>query len=319
MQTLNWVALHGSIMVNSIFAPLIGMERAIAINKFWAYLGPIPSKTGPVVLLFGSSVGIIFIFLSSFIFLLMNNVILKETLAYFIIGEAIGAIFLVHANFLWLISGSISDAVFSWIAYLILIIASERLGLTRFTNRPVWAQYVFWIPILFILLAVFVPKNFSFLFLGIGLIGIALWLSKFDIIRLNLRQKGLSKFSALALSAGYFWLFLGGVIALTLGGNFAGPIYDVIVHSIMIGFVYSMVFAHAPSILPSILKFNKGFHWTLYIPLWLLHASLVFRAIGDLTLNQNFRLTGAIGNAIAVVLFIFLFAFVRSQELINKS
>lgn len=306
-------------MVNGFFATLIGMERAVALNKLWAYLASVLSGIGAIVLLIGSSVGIIFIFVSSLIFFIMNVMFLKRQFADFIIGGVIGAFLLVYGNFLWLINGSITDAVILWIGFFILIIASERLGLTRFTNRPVWAQYVFWAPILFILLAGFVNKNYSFKLLGMGLIGIALWLSKFDIIRLNFRQKGLPKFSALALSAGYFWLFWSGVIALVYADYFASPIYDVIVHSIMIGFVFSMVFANAPIIMPSIIGLKKSFHWSLYMPLWLLHITLVFRVIGGLILNNHLRLIGAMGNAISVVLFIFLFAIVRLQRRENKA
>lgn len=310
LPTPNWIAIHGAIMVNGFFGTLIGMERAVALNKFWAYFGPVLSGVGAVVLLIGSSLGIIFIFVSSLIFLIMNVMFMKQQFADFIIGGAIGAFLLLYGNFLWLINSSITDSVILWIGYFILIIASERLGLTRFTNRPVWAQYVFWVPILLILIAGFATKNYSFKLLGIGLIGIALWLLKFDIIKLNLRQKGLPKFSALALLVGYIWLLVAGVIAFVLGDYFAGPIYDVIVHSVMIGFVFSMVFAHAPIIMPSILGIKKSFHWNLYIPLLLLHITLVFRAIGDLFLSNHLRLIGAMGNAISVLLFIFLFAIV---------
>lgn len=318
LPTPNWIAIHGAIMVNGFFGTLIALERAVALNKLWAYLGPLLSGVGAVILLFGSSIGIIFIFVASIIFLIMNVMFLKQQFADFIIGGTIGALLLVYGNFLWLINESIPDAVILWVGYFILIIASERLGLTRFTNRPDWAQYAFWVPIMFILLAGFVPGNYSFRLLGIGLIGTALWLSKFDIIRLNLRQKGLPKFSALALSAGYFWLFFGGVIALVYGDYFAGPIYDVVVHSIMIGFVFSMVFAHAPIIMPSVLGGKKSFHWNLYIPLWLLHFTLVFRTSGDLILNNHLRLIGTMGNAISVILFIFLFAISRLQSKGNK-
>ena len=63
------------------------------------------------------------------------------------------------------------------------------------------------------------------------------------------------------------------------------------------GFVFSMVFGHAPVILPAVLRVKLPYHSTLYAPLVLLHASLLARVFVSVPL-------GAWGNAAAIALFI---------------
>jgi hypothetical protein len=58
---------------------------------------------------------------------------------------------------------------------------------------------------------------------------------------------------AVCLIAGYVWLAVGGILWLLFAQLFgAGPRYDAMLHSIFLGFVFSMIFAHAPIILPTI-------------------------------------------------------------------
>lgn len=310
IPAMHWTAIHGVVMVNGFFGTLIGMERAVALNKNWGYLGPILSGLGSILLLVGSSFGAILMLISSIIFLVMNIAFVKRQAEDFVVGGLIGALAWLYGNGIWLTTGSISDATLPWIGFFVLTISAERLGLSRFTNRPDWAKIVFWIPIALVLLAGIIPKSYSFDVVGFGLIGIALWLIKYDIVRQNLRQKGLAKFSSLALISGYFWLMVGGVIAIISSPNFAGPLYDAIVHSVMIGFVFSMVFAHAPIVLPSVVGINRKYHNVLHLPLWLLHFTLMLRIVGDLLIYSDLRLIGAMGNAISVVLFILLFAII---------
>ena len=72
---------------------------------------------------------------------------------------------------------------------------------------------------------------------------------------------------------------------------------DMALHAVFVGFVFSMVFGHAPVILPAVLRVRFPYHPALYVPLALLHVSLavrVFLSVG----------AGAWGNAAAIALFI---------------
>jgi hypothetical protein len=84
----------------------------------------------------------------------------------------------------------------------------------------------------------------------------------------------------------------------------AGPRYDAMLHSIFLGFVFSMIFAHAPIILPTItglaLPFRKGF----YAHAALLHVSLVMRITGDVLSSLPTQQWTALLNASAIALFL---------------
>jgi len=105
------------------------------------------------------------------------------------------------------------------------------------------------------------------------------------------RQRGLPRYIAVCLLSGYAWLAFGGaLLALETA-------YDAALHAIFVGFVFSMVFGHAPVILPAVLRVKLPYHPALYVPLALLHASLGLRVFVS-------PLAGAWGNAAAIALFI---------------
>ncbi len=75
--------------------------------------------------------------------------------------------------------------------------------------------------------------------------------------------------------AGYIWLAIYGLSFIIPNIN-----YDLRIHSLLLGFVFSMVFAHARMILPSILKTTTKFlKIPNYIAFILFEASLIARFI----------------------------------------
>src|SRR4029453_1557886 len=117
---------------------------------------------------------------------------------------------------------------------------------------------------------------------GVGMVLLACWLLRYDLARRTVRQTGLTRFIAVCLLSGYVWLGLGGVLNWCFGGVLAGPYYDAMLHTVFVGFVFAMIFGHAPMILPAILRRTPSYHPTFYAPLGLLHASLLLRVVGDL-------------------------------------
>jgi hypothetical protein len=103
----------------------------------------------------------------------------------------------------------------------------------------------------------------------------------------------------------------------------AGPYDDAMLHTVFLGFVFAMIFAHAPPIVPAILgRATSPSHPALYGPLWLLHASLLLRVTGDLMGWWSGRQWGGLLNAMAVLLFVITLAWVlrrgRSMRLRRK-
>jgi hypothetical protein len=146
---------------------------------------------------------------------------------------------------------------------------------------------------------------------------LALWLGRYDIARRTVRQIRLPRFAAISLLTGYFWLGVGGVLAIVYGPVPAGPTYDAILHSVFVGFTISMIFGHAPIIFPAVLGLPIRYSWSYYIPLVLLDFSLFLRIFGDLLLLPSLRMWGGLLNGIAILLFFLLMvivSFVSNQN-----
>ena len=139
---------------------------------------------------------------------------------------------------------------------------------------------------------------------GVGMLGLGLWLLTFDIARRTVKQTGLTRFIAVCLLSGYVWLLAAGSIALVYGAVPAGPIYDAMLHSIFLGFVFAMIFGHAPIIFPAVLGLNIQYKSNLYLALIFLHVSLIIRIGGELLGSSEARLWGGLLNVFAVLLYI---------------
>ncbi len=146
------------------------------------------------------------------------------------------------------------------------------------------------------------------------LLGLAAWLLRNDIARFTVRKPGLPRFAAISLLSGYAWLGLAGIFAIAFGGVTAWLRYDALLHSLFLGFVFAMIFGHAPIILPAITAgasrpgLSIAFRPSLYAPLLLLHLSLALRVMGDLLGNAPMRMWGGLFNAIAILLFLGMLA-----------
>jgi len=110
--------------------------------------------------------------------------------------------------------------------------------------------------------------------------------------------------AAACLLAGYVWLGFGGLIALWKGVVYAGQDYALILHAFLLGFVFSMIFGHMPIILPALTGLQINFSRTFYIPLVLLHSSLIYRMYGNLAGDFTARQQGGLSNVITVLLFL---------------
>ena len=140
---------------------------------------------------------------------------------------------------------------------------------------------------------------------GLGLIMLGAWLLRYDITRYTIKKTGLTRYIAACLLPGYVWLIVGGALWIGYGGNvFAGLTYDALLHTLFLGFVFSMIFGHAPIIVPAVMPIDIKYHWRFYIPLVLLQSSLVVRVLADLTLNQPLRMWAGMFNVLAILIFL---------------
>jgi len=307
---------HGPLMVAGFFGTLIALERAVAIGRGWAYLSPLLSGLGGILVGFGlgNPISPILLCLGSALLVLIFAVILRKHRTGYMLVMALGAVSLFVGNLLWLSGRPVFQVVLWWAGFLILTIAGERLELgrmvrqTRF-NRWAFAisAFIFLTGLVILILAWHVGVRLT----GVGMITLGLWLLRYDIARRTIRQHGLTRFIAVCLLTGYLWLLVSGAIALFYGAVPAGPVYDAMLHAIFLGFVFSMIFGHAPIIFPAVLGIDISYRAYFYIPLILLHASLIVRIGGELIMSGTARMWGGLFNALAVLLYLLMILPIR--------
>jgi hypothetical protein len=139
---------------------------------------------------------------------------------------------------------------------------------------------------------------------GAAVAALALWLGRFDLARRTIRHPGLPRFMACCLLSGYVWLLVAGVLIAATWPQASGRFYDLALHAFFVGFVFAMIFGHAPVIFPAVLGLPVQFLPTAYVPLAVLHLSLLLRLGADLADWPAGRAWGAGGNALAIGLFL---------------
>lgn len=300
-------SLHGPLMICGFFGVVISLERAVAIGRLWAYVGPLLAGLGGVSAIAGAAAIAPWLFFAASLMLLAASIdVFRRQTALFTFTMAFGALCWSVGNALWATGSTVHEIVTWWIAFLVLTIAGERLELSRFLPPSPVAKRMFGAILVVAgagLLGArswWAPQVFA-----AGMLALALWLLKQDIARRTVRNKGLTRFIAVCLLSGYVWLAIGSGVILATGSLQPGsPSYDAALHALALGFVFSMVFGHAPIIFPAVLRVAVPYHPTFYVPLALLHASLVVRLAGDAAGQFDWTRTGGMMNAVALAAFV---------------
>ena len=301
------VALHGPLMIAGFLGTLVSLERAVVHHLPGALLVPISSGIGTVVILTGLAfpVGQALITLSSLgLVILSTTTFLQHRTLYTLIG-AFGAGAFLIGNINWLFGAAIPEVVFWWMGFLVLTIVGERLELSRLLRHSVAVRAAF-----LVIVAVFlsgmvvrsIAPDVGSRLAGLGMLGLAIWLLQYDIARRTVRRTGLTRFVAIALLSGFCWLGVGGGLAMAFGSVSGGQAYDSILHAVFLGFVMSMIFGHAPIILPALGR-PLTYHPRFYSHLALLHLTLLLRVGGDLSGSLAIQQWGGLLNTIVVLLF----------------
>jgi len=301
-------AFHGPVMVSGFLGTVIGLERAVARGRAWAYLGPLATGLGALMLAVAQPSGAWLMTLGSVVMALVLVDVVRIQTAPFTIVMTLGAGAWLGGQLLWVAGSPIHRVVYWWAGFLILTIAGERLELTRL--RPLGGRaHAAFAGLVTAFLGGLALTVFSLdggvRLAGAAMAGLAIWLALFDIARRTVRTSGVTRFIAVALLSGYAWLGVAGLLAVCFGGVAAGGPYDAILHAVFVGFVFSMIFGHAPIIVPAVLRLGVTYRPAFYLPLGLLHASLVLRLIGDGTPWLEGRRWGALLNALAILAFLF--------------
>ncbi len=296
------VVQHGPFMIAGFLGVLIPIERAVAVETRFAYVIPLLSAVGMALLVvpnLSPTGGRLLITLASigytglFLYVLSLD---PQLHAYVMVG---GAVAWVAGNALWTAGWGLPRVVFYWIGFLVLTIAGERLELARtmkLGRKETWSFVGFSLLLTVGLVCMSLRPNLdiSRFLSGAGFALLGIWLLMVGPSRRTVRLPGRLRFTAINLMMGYGWLIATGVFLCLFVWAPAGPVYDAILHSVFLGFVFSMIFAHAPIIFPAVTGKKMRYLPIFYLHTLLLHVSLVVRVTGDLGGLHELRLWGAL-------------------------
>ena len=307
-------AAHGPLMISGFLGTLISLERAVALRWRWVYAAPLLSGAGGLALVFGapSLVARGLIALSSLTLLIAFGLAYWKTFSrrweWSSLTMIVGVGCWLVGNGVWLFNRPVAHASAWWVGFLVLTIAGERLELARVqllqrTSVGMFAMAV--TAFLGGLVLALINFSWGLRLAAIGLIALGVWLLRFDVARRTIRMSGLTRFIAACLLPGYVWLGVAGLFWLLWPDYFvAGPYYDAMLHTILLGFVFSMIFGHAPIIFPAVTGLPMTYQPRFYLHLALLHLSLILRLWGDLAVQPGLRAWGGMLNEIAILIFI---------------
>lgn len=300
--------VHGMLMVFGFVGTLVCLERSVALGRLAGYLAPallgvgsllllapLPLATGRTLLLLGM-IGMCGVYLPLW----------RRQRDDAVLVQALGAVLGAGAAAMWL-GGVAVPQLLPWLAaFLVLTIAGERLELARLAMGPKAGPTLVLLSVGLMAGAVasLLWPTAGCPILGAALLALTGWLLRHDVARRTIRAAGLTRFMAASMLAGYFWLLVAGGTWLLGGAAFSGARYDAVIHATFLGFTISMIMAHAPVILPAVLRRALPYRTALWAPLVLLHVSLAVRLwLGDaLDVHRAWQVGGAL-NVTALLLF----------------
>ncbi len=300
-------AHHGALMVGGFLGSLIALEKVIPLKKPWLYIGPLLSATSMVVFVAGYvQAAFIMLVLASVIFVVvLGRYLYRHQNLYHLLACA-GALCRLVGNVALLYKRFYPIAFPWWMGFLLFTIVSERLELSQFLPVTHSQRYQLMLFMGIFLISLVIPfHTYGTYAAGISVILVSAWLLQHDVLKITLRKEGLVRFTAVALMCGYLWLMAGGFFLMIARDLPMG--YDVVVHVFFIGFVFSMIFAHGPIILPGVLGLTiKPYHPFLYLPLFALLVSLLIRVSADFSFLPFFvrKLSGWISAGSILLYFI---------------
>lgn len=302
--------IHGMLLVLGFVGTVIALERAVALRARLGFaapallglgaltlLSPAPVRAGQILLIAGCG-ALIGVYVPLF----------RRSHDESVMIQALGAVLALGGAVLWAAGLPMAD-VLPWLAaFIVATIIGERLELARvvpLAPRTVDHLLALVACLMAAVTATLLWPGPGYALLGASILALVAWLAVHDVARRTIRSTGLPRFMAGCLLAGYAWLAVAGGIWLLHGHTSEGFAYDAVIHSVFLGFTLSMIFAHAPVILPAVLRVRLPYHPVMIVPAFLLHASLALRVlVGDARQIEWARQVGGVLNITAVLLFV---------------
>lgn len=282
---------HSVFMLCGFFGTLISLERAVAQGSAAALAVPAVSGIGAILIWFEPQpTALAFLAAGGGLAVLSAQAALALRTLFSVI-LLLAALLWPTGTGVWLITGDPAAAAYIWLGFLILTITAERIELSRLRQRGPLQAGVLVLLVAVFCLGLLTGEPFAGVpwLAGAALAGLALWLTVNDVALITIRGEGLARYSATALLCGYGWLAVAAAALLMLPPGTSAAGHDIALHAIGLGFVLSMVFAHAPIILPAVAGLRIRYSAALYLPLALLQGTTALRVAGNLLEQDSLR------------------------------
>ncbi len=303
--------VHGPLFVVGVFGTLIAIERAVALSASsasrWAYVAPATGVAFVVAMLARSEAAPVLAVCACGLQVGLNLVVIRRQSEPFTWMMALASCALTVGTLAWAHYRTIDAALPGWLVYFVGTIAAERLELARLAPpNPRATGALVGLVVLALAASSAVPSvgDGAIRATGVALALIGAWQLRYDLALRTVRTRGLPRFAAIGVLAGAAWLVFGGALLVVSRLPAAGPLRDATIHAVLVGYVFSMVVAHAPIVVPAVARVALRYHPLLFLPLGLLHLSLGVRIAGDLARHAPLRRAGTLGNALALAVFV---------------
>ena len=302
-------ASHGAFMALGFLGTLISLERAVGLQRRAGYAAPALFGLGVIALIVAPGAAPYPFLAAALVLLGLHVLMLRMQAQLYVAVMALGALALVAGCLLWLLGSSPQAAAAWWSAFLVLTVAGERLELSRVLSPPRAASQAVGALVLVLLAGLVIQGPTGLRLFGLALAGLALWLLRFDLARRLLGREGPAGFTGSTLLIGYVWLLVSGLLWLAFAPGVPDGRHDAALHSLLLGFVISMVFGHAPMVARGVLGREVRFSLRFHVHVALLSAGLAERVAGDLLNNQPLLASGGLLTGVAIAIFILQTAF----------
>lgn len=307
-------------MTLGFLGTVIAAERAVGLGRGWAWIPPLLSAAAAILMVFGEMTTAAVLLVGAGLSL---TVVYVAALA--LSGMETHLVVMGFGAITWTVAAAglaagraVAVVVPALVAFLVLTICGERLELSRMLRprSPWWRRALLGAALAVVAMsaAALVDLPIAARLSGAALMVLTLVSMSGDVARRTIRASGVTRYMAAAMLTGYAWMLTAGLVWL-LGGLVPGTrLYDVAVHTVLIGFVLSMVFAHAPVIVPAVVGVELSYHPTWWVALGALHLSLLIRTVGVVAGSHPVWAWGGTLNVAALTLFALLAVIAAVRE-----
>lgn len=302
---------HGLLMVAGFLGTLINLERAMVMQaKTWMLVPVFNGLSIAVVLLGFSQTGSVLLILAGLgLMAMMYLQTVRHPLMHQYVMAA-GAAFYLIGIVAWVQKGLIAAAVPWWIGFVFFTIIGERLELSKFLPTPTWAKKALLAILGVFFLGMLLPfHGHGRWLMGFAAVAVSYWLLHFDMAKIAAKKEKQFRYIGIGLRVGYVWLTLHGLALCFLDNH--GFFYDLHLHTFFLGFAFSMIWAHAPIILPMVLHLKLSlYHSVLWIGWVVFQLSLLGRTLVSLMGWAELRLFFGIVNGFSILSMFVLMALI---------